>query len=251
MTTWVLLRGLAREARHWGDFAAALQGGLPEGDRVVALDLPGNGRLWQQPSPSRIEGLLDAARRELAAMRCEPPYVPVALSLGGMVALHWAMHQPQELRGCVLINTSLGRFSPFWQRLRPGSYGGLLRLWFERDALRSEAGILRLTSNRPDHQHTAHDWSGYARECPVRRANVLRQLLAAARFHAPDQAPAVPALLLAAEADRFVGVACSRAIARAWGLPLEVHPHAGHDLPLDDPGWLIARIGAWERGLPR
>lgn len=48
--TWVLLRGLVREQRHWEQFPALLATQLP-GDRVLCLDLAGNGVHWRQPSP--------------------------------------------------------------------------------------------------------------------------------------------------------------------------------------------------------
>ena len=44
MDTWILLRGLTREASHWGAFAGDFQTALPHA-QVVALDLPGNGQL--------------------------------------------------------------------------------------------------------------------------------------------------------------------------------------------------------------
>ena len=54
--TWVLLRGLTREAGHWGGFGAtlarALAAGAPDGrpPRIVALDLPGHGESAWSPS---------------------------------------------------------------------------------------------------------------------------------------------------------------------------------------------------------
>ncbi|RYY52271.1 MAG: alpha/beta hydrolase, partial [Comamonadaceae bacterium] len=57
MTTWVLLRGLTREAGHWGAFPDLLRAQLQSGTRVIALDLPGNGALHAQRSPARIEEL--------------------------------------------------------------------------------------------------------------------------------------------------------------------------------------------------
>ena len=66
MSTWLLLRGLTREAGHWGEFPRRLGERLPEA-RVVALDLPGNGRLFRQPSPLRVEAMAEACRTELAA----------------------------------------------------------------------------------------------------------------------------------------------------------------------------------------
>jgi pimeloyl-ACP methyl ester carboxylesterase len=91
----------------------------------------------------------------------------------------------------------------------------------------------------------------HARLAPASRGNVLRQLLAAARYRAPPMAPPVPLLLLASERDRLVAVACSRALAEAWQVPFAVHPCAGHDLALDDPAWLIEQVLAWRNALPR
>lgn len=246
MTTWVLLRGLGREARHWGRFPAELQRNLPGSDAVVTLDLPGNGRRWRESSPVDVDGLMQAARREIAGYPHRPPYVLVALSLGGMVALRWAALEQRRVRACILINSSLGGLSPFWQRLQPGSYATLLGLLLPgRSEESREEDILRLTSNLSPPQLPVQEWAGYAQACPVTRVNVLRQLWAAARFRAEGLQPPVPTLLLAGRGDRLVSPRCSRAMAQAWGVPLREHPEAGHDLALDDPQWAIGQIAAW------
>lgn len=245
MTTWVLLRGLAREARHWGDFVPALRGLLPPDHALLAPDLPGNGRRWREASPTTVEQLVHEARRELSPRRHRPPFVLVALSLGGMVAVQWAAADPARVAGCVLINSSLGGWSPFWQRLRPDSYPALAGLLLPgRSALARERAILHLTSSR--RPAVAEHWAAYAGECPVTRLNVLRQLAAAARYRAPVQAPRVPLLVLASAQDRLVSPRCSHAIARGWGAALREHPTAGHDLPLDAPEWTAGQIAGWE-----
>ena len=66
MTRWVLLRGLSREARHWGPLPDLLAQALP-GARVLTPDLPGNGRRWRERSPNRIDAMVDALRTELQA----------------------------------------------------------------------------------------------------------------------------------------------------------------------------------------
>lgn len=246
MTTWVLLRGLGREARHWGRFPAELQRKLPGQDAVVTLDLPGNGRRWRETSPTQVADLMQAARREVAGYPHRAPYVLVALSLGGMVALQWAALEPRRVRACVLINSSLGGLSPFWQRLQPGSYASLLGLLLPgRGEGSREESVLRLTSNLPVPQLPVREWASYAEHCPVSRANVLRQLWAAARLRADGLPPPVPTLLLAGGGDRLVSPRCSRAMAQAWGVPLREHPDAGHDLALDDPEWVVRQVTAW------
>lgn len=244
MTAWVLLRGLGREARHWGRFASVLQQCLPPGDRVIALDLPGNGRWSQRGSPLRVEDMVDAARSEWQSLRIAGPCMLVALSLGGMVAAQWASRAPHEVRGCVLVNSSMAALSPFWQRLRPACWPRLVQCMVSRSAWGRETAVYRMTSNLPLDRGLVEDWVRFARTQPVTASNVLRQLLAAARFRAPGRLP-VPGLVLASARDRLVSARCSAAIARAWALPMEVHPSAGHDLPLDDPEWVAACIAEW------
>lgn len=248
MSTWVFLRGLTREARHWGAFPDVFRTEVADAN-VAALDLPGNGRLHGVASPTRIEDMVGHCRRELQACGHSPPYHLLALSLGAMVALAWAAQHPEELAACVLINTSLRPFSPFYRRLRPRSYLDLLRLALSGgDAHRRERLILRLTSARPDaHAAVVDAWSGYRRECPVSRRNALRQLIAAARYRAPARKPAVPILLLAGLEDRLVDARCSRRLAERWQTELTLHPSAGHDLPLDDGPWVARQVSEWLR----
>lgn len=246
MTTWVLLRGLAREAGHWGDLPTAWERRLPPGDALVAVDLPGNGSRWREPAPLSVAEMAKATHAELAGGPHGPPFVLVALSLGAMVALQWAATRPHEVRGCVLVNTSFRSFSPFWHRLRPRSWPKLLGLLAPgRGPISRERAVLALTSSLPVAQRTASAWAGLARERPVSLANVLRQLLAAARFRAPQLPHGLPLLLLASQRDRLVSVCCSRAAARAWGAPLREHPWAGHDLALDDAQWLVDQVMEW------
>lgn len=245
MTTWVLLRGLGREARHWGRFPAALRARLPAGDRVLAIDLPGNGCLHAQRSPTRVAGMVAAARAQLAALDEPGPFVLVALSLGGMAAAQWAQDAPHEVAGCVLVNSSLGAFSPFWERLRPGRWPLLLRCLLPGTShWQRERALYRITSAHPLDAAVVEEWVQFARTQPVAPGNLVRQLLAAARFRAPDRCP-VAALVLSSAGDRLVSPRCSQAIAAHWRLPHRVHPGAGHDLPLDDPDWVAAAIAEW------
>lgn len=244
MTTWVLLRGLAREQAHWGRFATLLQARVPAGDRVVGLDLPGNGTRHTEPSPTSVAAMVHAARAELRTRALSGDLMLVALSLGGMVAVQWALEAPQEVRGCILVNTSMGGISPWWQRLRPCALAALVTALLSRSPRTRERAVLRITSNLAEHGAVLDEWVAIAQERPVRAGNFLRQLWAAARFRVPVR-PRVPVLVLVSHGDRLASPRCSAALALAWQAPILAHWDAGHDLALDAPHWLLERILDW------
>jgi pimeloyl-ACP methyl ester carboxylesterase len=246
VTTWVLLRGLTREARHWGRFPDAMCRAMP-GARVVAVDLPGFGSRRGERCPARIEEIAEGARAGARLAAAELPVHVLGLSLGAMVAVEWSRARPGEVSACVLVNASLGTLSAFHQRLRPRNYAHLVRLALPGlDDRERESAIVRLTSSRGDPEGTiAGAWAAYRRDRPFSPGNAWRQLVAAARYAGSRSPPPVPALVLASEGDRLVDPACSRAIAASWGVPIEVHPRAGHDLPLDDGAWVAERVSEW------
>lgn len=243
---WVLLRGLTRETRHWGCFPQQLGEAFP-GVPVICIDLPGNGKLNAMQSPLSVEAMADWCHAEIVRRGIAVPIRVLAMSLGAMLAVAWAQRHPQDIHAAVLINTSLRPFSPFHQRLRPENYGRLLRLLIATPSDRElETSVLEMTAQLQQNSSATIDaWLQWRRENPVSRRNALRQLLAAARYHAPRQRPLDRMLLLAGRADRLVDPHCSSDLARAWGVPLEVHPAGGHDLPLDDEAWVVRCIRIW------
>lgn len=244
MQTWLLLRGLTRESRHWGDFLGQFQQALPNA-QIMALDLPGNGRLNQQRSPMRIQDMVAHCRAQLVSRDIAPPYNILAMSMGAMVAVAWSEMYPKEVTTQVLINTSMRPFSPFFHRLLPANYALLLKLSLMGAKPEAwERAVLRLTSNHT-HDDVLPHWLAYHHENPVSHSNTARQLIAAARFQAPQAKPLVSTLLLASEQDRLVSVKCSKTMTNHWQCDLRVHSSAGHDLPLDDGSWVAAQVRLW------
>ena len=247
MSTWVLLRGLTREQGHWGDFVDHFKAVLPDDDHVLTPDLPGNGMLCEQRSPTRVEDMMQACRAMLRAQGHRPPYRILAMSLGAMVTVAWADQYPHELDRCVLINTSLRPFSPFWHRLRPRQYPTILRLLLTRASSQPwEDAIMRMTTRHPaDADALLRRWMTLREQHPVSVPNGLRQLWAATRYSAPIQAPQVPLLLLNSLGDQLVNPACSTVLAQQWQVPVIRHPTAGHDLPQDAALWLVQQVQTW------
>lgn len=242
---WILLRGLTREQAHWGDFPERLRAAFPE-DSFYLVDLPGTGVHYREASPDTIAGIRDRVCRQVSHL--PRPFSILALSMGGMVALDWAQHaEPGELQHLVLINSSSG-FSPFWQRMRPGIWPRVIRLLARRELFHRERDILRLTSNRELPLRVCKAWYSIQRQRPVLLRNTRNQLLAATRYKPLDKRPMADALLLASKGDRIVSWRCSAELERRWCWTLKLHPDAGHDLPLDEPEWVIQQLAGW---LPR
>lgn len=210
---------------------------------MTLLDIPGAGPFHHSPSPLSVALMVEEIRRVyLRNERGEEEKILVAISLGGMIAAEWMNLHPKDFDKGVFINTSYGGISPFYQRLRLDALLFLLKVPLLKGRKKEER-ILRLVSNNPEVFAATLDlWDKIQRERPVSLKNALRQLTAAAKFKIGDWKPTVPVFLLASTRDRMVSVECSRAIAKKWGLPLEEHPSAGHDLSVDDPQWIILKM---------
>ena len=243
---WIFLRGLTREARHWGSFVGEFETQLAP-CQVTALDLPGNGEFHRQPSPVTVQAMVSFARQQLLAQGIKPPYQLLAMSLGGMVATDWAQNHPQEVGRLVLINTSMHPFSGITQRLQLGQWLSVLALaarWDDADY--AEQTIHSLTCNQAAQRDTdLMTWRHIRRGAPVSGVNALRQLIAAARFACAMQTPRCPALVLSSRADRLVNPLCSTQLAAAWQVAHHIHPWAGHDVPHDDGQWVCDHVIEW------
>nr|WP_314898758.1 alpha/beta hydrolase [uncultured Deefgea sp.] len=239
MRNWVLLRGLMREKRHWGDFVDLLQQKYPA-DQILTVDWPGNGELNQHTSLHRIRDMVQHLQNTLSQKGGCTPYHVMAVSLGAMVAIEWMRQSPQDIASATLINTSLRPINPFYQRLRPHNYTRLLSIICHTTA-EQERIILQLTSNHA-HPATLQQWIAYQQQYPISKLNILRQLWAAATYRAPIEPPKTALQLISSQHDRLVDQQCSLTLAKLWGVPHAVHPSAGHDLLLDAPQWLIEHL---------
>jgi pimeloyl-ACP methyl ester carboxylesterase len=248
---WLLLRGLAREQRHWHEFSDRLVERLPSG-RVQLLDVAGAGTEWRRrPHPS-IEWLArDVARRMPEAAANGPSsWGVLGISLGGMIALELCRLLPGRIARAVVVNSS-SRLSGPATRFRPLAAARLARVLLCRDDARREEIVLEVTSRLAQGERTryARLAAEFTRDAPMSPASVLMQLAAAARFSPPSLV--TPLLLVCSRRDGLVNPRCTRDLAAFYGCGFEEHPDAGHDLALDDPDWLCERTLRFEAASKR
>ncbi len=246
MTHWVFLRGLAREARHWGEFSAVFAQTV-RAENITLQDLAGNGVFNAQRSPTSVGAMVEFVRKQLADAGVQPPHQVLAMSLGAMVATEWAAQYPQEVARLVLINTSMQPLSNAAERLRPQNWPALAAMALHwNNASFAERTIFRLTCNRVDTRDSDQKkWLQIRSTAPVTTANLARQLLAASRYRVPPTAPLCPVLVLSSGADALVNPVCSQRLASSWKVTHQQHPWAGHDLPHDDANWVCQQVASW------
>jgi len=110
----VLLHGLGSTATAFGPLLTRM---LPEAGRLVAPDLPGHG-FSETPSGRLTPERLFSAVSELLDGLVSEPMILVGSSLGGALALRYAVERPGRLVALALISPAGARTSPSeWDEL--------------------------------------------------------------------------------------------------------------------------------------
>lgn len=241
-STWLLIRGMIRGCFHWHHFPEKLQQQFPN-DRVICLDIPGNGALFSQTTPASINNISKHLAEQLKVHNLSTSKINIiAISMGGMIACELlANHITRErVASLHLINTSFANLSLPWQRMKARAFFSLLSKVIKPEL--RERAILSWTSNQAVSADRVDSWLQEATRHPVKFSSALAQVLAAGRYPAPDHPPLANSFIYCSKHDRLVSPECSKKLADHWGLPVIWHDTAGHDLPLDDPDWLVAQI---------
>lgn len=240
---WIFLRGLTRGVGHWGDFIELFKARFPN-DEVELIDIPGNGFRNHEKSPSELSEYV-ALMRSRSEFLTEGPVNVVALSLGAMIAAEWARQFPKDFRNLILINTSSASLQSFYKRFLPPNYLNILKLLAEPSIRLRENLVGKMVMNHEERRMRFLDaMTQHSEEHPIQPINLVNQLRAASGFTFPQDPPlSVQNIQVwCSSRDHLVSNECSIQIARRWGVLPQVHPWAGHDLPLDDPEWALIRL---------
>lgn len=245
---WLLLRGLAREQRQWGELPALFEKIVPDA-KVNFLDHPGAGTEHKRQSPASIAGITEDLRSRWLHLRQSPDeaWGILGISLGGMVTMDWSARYPSDFSRVVIANSSAADLSVPWRRLDLGKLPGIVAALRETDRVARERRILEMTTSiatSAQKNELAERFARFSEDKPMAREVVLRQLYAASRFRAPSHI-AAPVLVLSGGKDPFTDPSCPRRLADHFNAPLATHPDAGHDLSVDSPEWVALEVAKW------
>lgn len=211
--------------------------------RVVRIDLPGHGASEPPVGASTLAGYAEQVRDVLDELEVERAAF-VGLSLGGMVAQAFAVAFPQRAGALVLAHTS-ARTEPavreLWQRRLdhfesfglPAQVAPTLDRWFTR----AFAAASPLTLAWIAGQIAQTSPAGYA--AAIQAIQGLDHLDRLGKL-------AVPALVIAGEADSAVPPAAAGALAAAIpGAELVVLPDAAHLGSVQQPVLFAETVGSF------
>lgn len=241
--TLVMLNGLTRTKDHWVDFDKL----LAQGVNVITVDTRGMGEsrlgaTWNLT----IDQMSDDVKAVLDDLQLEAAFI-LGFSLGGMVALMFALRYPRRTRALIVINTSMGGGARSF-RLYPQSVAGLAR------AIISGGGSFHhtlsqyvLSGKTGDEMRAgaARLWADLEKRYGKNVLMTIKQLLAASRFRDPKKLMAIqrPTLVIFGEKDHFVPSSHSAYIFAYLKMTiLKGIPEGGHELHFDKPHELKATI---------
>ncbi len=231
----VFLHGFMGSAADWAAVVERLAGDF----RCVALDLPGHGRsLGRAPAAYAFDGAVAAVHETLGELGVERLRL-VGYSMGGRMAMAYALRHPRRVGRVVAVSASPGLRTPTERAARAAldeeraqaietDLSAFLERWYRMPlfaALAARPSLLAATL------------AARRRNDPAELARALRGLSPArmpSLWHRLDDLGAPTLAVAGADDPRYVGVVHRMA---AEGRPVSplVLPGAGHSVPTEAP----------------
>jgi len=245
-----LIIGLTKESTHWDDtFLKTIKEKFKTND-IIAIDLPGSGKYLDQKSPMNLKRIVRNTR--LNYKKCfkdDTNNILISISLGGMVGTAWLEQFPDDFDKFVIINSSLKNYSSIYKRTLPWAMKRLFGVFFASTPENKEHKVLELCSNNSEvYDHVKTKWVKIAKERPMGRINMVKQILAGATYNS-NYKPNLPLLIIAARHDKIVHYSCSENLHKNWGGNLQMieGDHIGHAAHIDAPVELATIIYDWAK----
>ncbi len=245
-----LIIGLSKESEHWDDdFIEYVKGsyGIEEKD-LVKMDIPGSGVLLDQKTPSSLKEIARKMREHyLDKIDRSKKRICISVSLGAMIAMEWACMFKEDFDQVVFVNSSFTGISPIFKRVQPKALLMFIKTFCTFNVVKKEQHILALCSNKDVvRKKTLSKWVDISNARPVRKVNLIRQVISGA-LNDPSHGASAELLFIGAKHDRLAHYSCSVAAHKKWGgdLFLIDDPTVGHGVHIDDPQHLSSIIYNW------
>lgn len=237
-TPLVLIHGFTGSGANWRPHLAAFSPGY----RVVTIDLPGHGETAAPAEPPRYS--IEATAADIAAILDSlgiEKAIILGYSMGGRVALFFALHYPERVKALILESASPGLVTGQERAARIASDEALAGFieqngleafvdrWEKVPLFASQASLLEAVRTKQRQQRL--------RNRPQGLANSLRGLGTGVQPSLWDELAGLarPVLLLTGELDTKFALIGRQMQERLPDARLEVITGAGHTIHLEQP----------------
>ncbi|MBI5535512.1 MAG: alpha/beta fold hydrolase [Deltaproteobacteria bacterium] len=231
----VLIQGLGLSSRFWFDIPQWLATDPQRPRRVITLDNRGTGSSDKPRGLYKMRQMGDDVAAVLDACGVKKAVI-VGISMGGMIAMHFAIHHPERASGLVLLATTPGL--PWGRPPTLHAMAALLVTPFVRGRRIRWIDRILLPEHALDRAAQIFSrWPAAFRKDPIVPRVFFAQLAAAAMHSAGWRLGRIrcPAVVVAGEDDILIPPVNARRIARRIpNAVLEVLPGNAHAIPALD-----------------
>lgn len=233
----VLLHGWGMHGGVWN----AVKGKLAERFRLHIVDLPGFGHS-KAITPYTLSRLV-----ETIAAQVPERIALCGWSLGGQVAMQWALQRPEQAKKMLLVSAT-PRFIqvPDWET---GIALEVFRQFADGVTADYEPAITRFLSLQAqggeDARDTIRELKAHFFQRPAPDKQALQaglQILLDTDFRTRAAEIRVPTCVLHGDRDRIAPLAAGEWLARQLSAELHVCKHASHAPFLSHPAWFVERV---------
>ncbi len=236
----VMIRGFGRIALHWG----AVLNQLERDFYLVLLDNRGAGRSGPARLPFAIADLADDVTRVLDAAGIARAHV-LGMSLGGMVALRFAIDHGGRLDRLALVCTTAGGRISVPPPIAPFAAMARAKLRPLAESVAVEAKVVLGAQFTAENPAIVEEWTRIAERYPIPLRTLVYQAIAGKLHDASRELDRIgaPTLVISCEADGLIPPENSRVLARAIrGAELSWLAGDAHDLTTTHPAASSALI---------
>jgi len=251
-TVVVLLQGLGLSSRFWFDVPDLLVADAHVPRRVLAIDNRGTGRSDKPRGPWTMGTMADDVAAVLDHAGVASAFV-VGISMGGMIAQHFALRHPKRVRGLVLIATTAG----FLMGALPeaAALGRLLSLPLGgARAARNLSRLLLPESKWGRAREIFRDWPSAMQDDPTSARTFAAHLFAASTHLVASRLRHIecPAIVVAGSHDALIPLENARVLAsKIPNAHLEVVADTGHAVFAEDHDLIRRMIVRLERSIEK
>lgn len=239
--TLVLIQGLGMPGMMWAPLAREI---ASDGVRVLLPDNRGVGLSSTPRPPYHMHTMASDIRTVLDAAGLDRPLI-AGISMGGMIAQHFAIRYADRLSGLMLVATTCGL--PHGQFLKPQAIRLLLKttLMAQRADRDDFTRLLLHEANAHRFDALFQRWGEVLGETPTSRRAFVGHLSAATRHSTGGHLHRieVPTQVIAGAGDFLIPPRNAEIIAsKIPGAELTLVDNAGHVLPFESPDALLDAV---------